>query len=258
MKHFFFFITLSILLAACQEKKYKHSSIEKESASSMEGKWLGHLHISAEESIAFNFSINSTEDSLTIINGSERIPAPISKDSGSLIVSMPYFDSEFKLIYHNNKQKLAGFWYNKAKGEDYKILFSAKVQSNEKCRFFEHRPNTNSKKDLFNFSGKWETTFEINTDNQYMALGLFEQDAETITGTFLTETGDYRYLQGNVKEDSMRISCFDGSHAFLFSAKMNGDSLSGKFYSGNHYSDSWIAHKNENFTLQNPDSLTYL
>jgi len=37
-------------------------------------------------------------------------------------------------------------------------------------------------------------------------------------GTFLTPVGDYRYLEGNIMNDKLYLSTFDGNHAFLFIA----------------------------------------
>ena len=36
----------------------------------------------------------------------------------------------------------------------------------------------------------------------------------------MTETGDYRYLDGVVSGSKMYLSAFDGAHAFLFNKKM--------------------------------------
>ena len=78
-----------------------------------------------------------------------------------------------------------------------------------------------------------------------------------MNGTFLTETGDYRFLAGVVSDDSLYLSCFDGSHAFLFKALLN-DTLSGKFFSGKHWQSEWTAERNETFELKSPDELTYI
>jgi hypothetical protein len=56
-----------------------------------------------------------------------------------------------------------------------------------------------------------------------------------VNGTFLTETGDYRYLEGMMHNGKLYLSCFDGSHAFLFIAENNGTEITkGDFYSGLH------------------------
>ena len=56
----------------------------------------------------------------------------------------------------------------------------------------------------------------------------------------------------------MYLSCFDGAHAFVFTAKIFGDTLLGKFYSGASYRTSWKAVKDADAAISNPDSLTYL
>ena len=55
------------------------------------------------------------------------------------------------------------------------------------------------------------------------------------------------------------LSAFDGSHAFLFTADISGDSLlNGTFTSGIHYSATWKAKADSTFSLRNPEKLTYL
>jgi len=56
----------------------------------------------------------------------------------------------------------------------------------------------------------------------------------------------------------MKVSAFDGAHAFLFTAKVTDSSLGGTFYSGNHFQEPFIARRNESFELPDSDSLTYL
>jgi thiol-disulfide isomerase/thioredoxin len=58
--------------------------------------------------------------------------------------------------------------------------------------------------------------------------------------------------------DIMKVSAFDGAHAFLFTAKVTDSSLGGTFYSGNHFQEPFIAKRNESFELTDADSLTYL
>jgi len=76
-----------------------------------------------------------------------------------------------------------------------------------------------------------------------------------LTGTFLTTTGDYRYLEGTVSGNKLYLSSFDGGHAFLFTAtiKDNNTIENGKFGS-----DRWTAVKNENAELPDAYSLTVL
>lgn len=80
-------------------------------------------------------------------------------------------------------------------------------------------------------------------DDAEPAVAVFrESDNGTIAGTFMTTTGDYRYLTGSVDSDGLlTLACFDGAHAFLFKAKSDGGRMSGDFWSGDWYHTSWQA-----------------
>ena len=84
------------------------------------------------------------------------------------------------------------------------------------------------------------------------------EQTDFLTGTFLTETGDYRYLEGMKHGNKLYLSCFDGSHAFLFIAKHTESQFKGKFYSGSHWEENWVATQNQNFKLRNADEITFL
>jgi thiol-disulfide isomerase/thioredoxin len=110
-----------------------------------------------------------------------------------------------------------------------------------------------------NVGGVWETVFSpASEEERYIAKGIFEQTASRVTGTFRTTTGDYRYLEGVLEGDSLRLSTFDDAHAFLFEAKVTDSTLSGNFYSGNHFEEPFTAVRNENYELPKADSLTFL
>ena len=69
-------------------------------------------------------------------------------------------------------------------------------------------------------------------------MGVFEQKGNVVTGSFLTTTGDYRYMDGNLVGDSLFLSTFDGSHTFLMKAKIIGKKMTGRF------NDSVLGFKN--------------
>ncbi len=101
------------------------------------------------------------------------------------------------------------------------------------------------------YSGRWSVKFDSSDD---LAVGRFEVDENQIaTGTFLTTTGDYRYLAGRVDGNLMRLSTFDGAHAFLFHARMQDDgTIEGDFWSGNWHHETWTAVRDDDAQL--PDA----
>lgn len=58
--------------------------------------------------------------------------------------------------------------------------------------------------------------------------------------------------------DSLKLSAFDGAHAFLFTAKVTDSSMTGIFYSGNHFKEPFVSTRNDGYELPDPDSLTFI
>ena len=218
-----------------------------------EGVWRGALNIGKDKNILevpFNFEVTG-DDKVIIYNGEERIEVTdISIDSNQISIKMPVFGSEFRLSKKNDS--LEGFWYNYNK-KNYRIPF--KAETNNKTRFPKNTTRTN-----FKLAKRWKVTFSPNTDNSYPAIGMFESNNEgKVTGTFMTETGDYRYLEGIFDGQHLNLSCFDGAHAFLFRAEIQKDGkLSGDFWSGKHWHEKWEAIPDAHFQLTEMDKLTYL
>lgn len=209
--------------------------------------------------LPFTFEViyeNETDFYIEIVNGEERIrldniimgrdPAT-AKDT--IRIDIPVFDSYFSGIYEENL--IEGKWVVRNRDE-YQIPFVARYGQ-------AHRFTTLRKAPAMNLSGKWKTYFEVETNKPFPAIGEFKQEGNHLLGTFRTETGDYRYLEGTVQADKLYLSCFDGGHAFLFEGKIQPDSsIVGIFRSGKHYKTIWEAERDPDFTLQSPDSITTL
>lgn len=198
----------------------------------------------------FDLANDSSGWSLVVHNGEEHIAVNDVLVKGDTIrIRMPLYDSEFKGVVANDST-IRGHWYNYLKGPDYHIPFVA--QAGQRTRFDHTLAPT------VDVAGNWETHFSQGTSEAYDALGIFHQEGGEATGTFGTETGDYRFLDGEVSGDSLFLSCFDGSHAFLFKARVSGDSMTGRYWSGIHWEEPWTAVRNAAFALRDQDSLTSL
>ena len=188
-----------------------------------------------------------SEDGITIINAEERIQVSeyhLFGDSASFV--LPVFGTTVD-FHFTAQDSLRGFFRNQFRKGDYKVAFAG--HKSKKLTDFQKEPNIQS---------TYDVTIDKNED-AYKAIGILNSRNNRVTGTFLTETGDYRFLEGKkTSEDEYYLSCFDGSHLFYFSAAVEGDSISGKFYSGNHWNTTWNAVKDESISLIDPDSLTYL
>lgn len=189
--------------------------------------------------------------SMIVHNGQEEIVVnDIVMHNDTILVRMPLFDSEFKGVRRGDSV-ITGYWHNYLKGPEYRIPFTAQAGVHQ--RFPGAGGSTTD------VDGTWEVHFDGGSPDAYNAIGIFEQhEGGLLTGTFLTETSDYRYLEGVARNDSLFLSCFDGSHAFLFRAALQGDSLYGRFWSGTHWQEPWVAVRNADYHLRNADSLTFL
>lgn len=200
--------------------------------------------------------VYDTPDSFHIvwINGEERI---ISTDiafgldrrtaKDTLIIQFPLFDTYIEAVCESGVMQ--GDWVVNYK-EDYRVPFIAKF--GEGYRFTQL-----SKKPAMDISGEWAVTFEPDSEQAYPGIAEFKQTGNSLTGTFRTETGDYRYLAGTVQANKIYLSCFDGAHAFLFEGKINADStLIGSFRSGKHYQAFWEARRDLHAELEHAEEIT--
>lgn len=218
--------------------------------SSIVGSWLFKLQIN-NEVIPFEAEIIEENGKLQFYatNGEERIRAEefeLQKDS--VLIRLPIFNTALKGTLKD--QSIRGNFYDYTRKEDYQIPFTA--TKNAESRFKLQAEPTQ------NVAGRWQVTFSPGSDNEYVAVGEFEQNGSRASGTFLTTTGDYRYLEGNVTGDSLLLSSFDGAHVFLFKAKISGNQIQGDFWSGNHWQENWEGVRNDSYQLPDPTSLTFL
>lgn len=204
------------------------------------------------QSVPVNFDLRTTSNSLELLfyQGKETIAVKAIPTDSGYYAEMPIFQSYLK--FEKEENAIKGTFHNLDKGLDYIIPFEASKLS------VSHRLNYDPTEDYVNLGGKWEVHFGEGED-AYAAIGLFDRLGNDLIGTFATETGDYRFLQGKIVGDSFSLSTFDGSHLFLFTGKMNGDEITdGHFYSGTHYTNTWTAKKNDQFELTDPNSMTSL
>ncbi len=207
--------------------------------------------------LPFTFEVKyATRDSfyIELINGEERIivddifygrDMAVAKDT--VLIKFPVFDTYIKAIYVENV--LQGEWVVNYR-EKYRIPFVAYHGQSHRFKNDGTAPDQD-------ISGRWRTLFDKDTEDEYPAIGVFEQDGNQLSGTFLTETGDYRYLDGQVRKNKFSLSCFDGSHAFLFHGKVMDDGeLLGTFFSGSHYKGLFESVRDDDYELSSPFDLT--
>lgn len=205
--------------------------------------------------VLFNMDVKTEKGKpvFYVINDSERIRVTDIKQKGdSLFFNMPVFESSFYTRIAKDGS-LSGVWIKGSRGEPQRWPFAAIPGQS-----FRFAAAKNTVKKVI--GGKWAVTF-VNADgSKESALAIFKQRNNKLTGSFLTTTGDYRYLDGIVTNDSLKLSTFDGSHAYTFTAAIedNNTIIGGTYYFGPAGKQSWTAVKDNNAALPQQEYPTSL
>jgi len=231
------FLLFAVMLFSCEKNDIEFLSY---------GDYRAELQINDSLVIPFTFNVKDA-NTLTVFNAEEEIYVnEIAYRNDSVFINMPVFEAQ--LIAKIKNQELNGHFV--IKGKNRVVPFTAKKNA---TRF-----DVNKKAEA-NISGNWETVFSPDSnEDSYIAKGIFKQTGSKVTGTFLTETGDYRYLEGVVYGNQLKLSTFDGAHAFLFTGTVTDTTISGTFYSGKHWKEPFIAKRNAHYKLPNANKLTFL
>lgn len=219
------------------------------------GVWRATLKTDSGVEIPFNFSVADSDGlrRLYVLNAGEKLEVDSIRLQGdSVIIKMPLFDSEIRAEL--GAKTLKGYWVKYRSGKAIAMPFNASY--GDSSRFIL----TSDAKPSGNVSGRWSTVF-VSADHRdtTIAVGEFVQNGLHVTGSFMTTTGDFRFLDGVLNGNKLFLSTFDGSHASLFTATVDGEAInSGKFYAGLSSVDNWTARKDNQAMLPDAYSLTTL
>ena len=244
LKILFIFLTITNLVFS---QKIKNITL---------GNWHAELALNDRLFLPFNLEFSKVKKfKIAVINAAEEIQlTKILYKADSIYASFPEMDGKLVFKVDEFGKYLRGYWLDNRKHKNIKIPFSAYFSNDPRFSF----PASNFITQPFVIDGKWEVKFSPSQKDESNALGIFKTNGNSISGTFQTETGDYRFLEGNISGGNFALSSFDGAHAYVFTGEIKGDSINGVFYSGSKYRTTWTALRNENASLRNPDSLSYL
>jgi len=225
------------------------------SQTNLPASWRAYLVRQDSNLVVFNLTTGKENGKtiLYVLNAEEKIKInTVSVTKDSVNFSMPVFESTFK-SKRNRDGSLQGVWIKGTGGAfQYWPFFAFPGQ---RFRFIN-----NLGKAKTNISGKWDVTISRANGTLRKAVAIFRQQNDKLTGTFLTPSGDYRYLDGIVTGDSLKLSTFDGAHAYTFYAKIDdAENISGGvFYSGINGKERWTAVKNEKIEMPSQEAPTVL
>jgi thiol-disulfide isomerase/thioredoxin len=152
-------------------------------------------------------------------------------------------------------ETLTGFWKRRpTNGPARTLPFTARF--GQPFRFVPDKLDVPTR----SVTGKYTTVFRSQDGkDSSMTVGVFEQKGNHVNGTFLTTTGDYRFLDGNIVGDSLLLSTFDGSNLYLVKARHEADGrLVGTFRSGVSGFRTFTARPDPSAALPDATKLTFL
>ncbi len=177
------------------------------------------------------------------LNGEEEVPfSTVRIDGARVVLRIEAYDSQIDAKLSEDGRRLAGEWSRTSATGRSRLPFQAVRGATH--RFAAPLPDGAAGADrssIPSIAGIWSARF-VDEDGAEPARAEFRQEGERVTGTFLTPTGDYRYLEGDYRDGFLRLSCFDGAHVFLFHARARADgTLQGDFWSRDTYHATWSA-----------------
>ncbi len=246
-------------LAACSGSGTSASDTDRAATSPprlARGPWYGTLAVTGGRRLPFELEVlpdSGGHPRARLLNGGESFLLTdfetISDSTGGpdlLKIGLHVYDAA--LVGRVTQAGFNGYWQKYDAKTPYRVPFKLRPG----------RTKPAPAEQAVDFSGRWAVTFTDPADSsQYPAVGEFKQRDNLLSGTFLTTTGDYRYLRGTARKDSVRLYTFDGSHGYVFEARQQPDgSLQGDFWSGLQGHETWTARRDARAALPDAETLT--
>ncbi|MFN7259033.1 MAG: TlpA disulfide reductase family protein [Cyclobacteriaceae bacterium] len=219
-----------------------------------EGKWRGEFAFERHR-VPFNFVVEDDTAALvrvSLLNADEKASLDSVYYKGdSVVIPINVFDAlligkvkgdSLKGYLRKNQIAKQGIPFSAAKNQTYRFSVSDSTSS--------HTVN-----------GKWSVNLISERDGKpstRYTVGLLDQKGNRVTGTILTTTGDYRYLEGVLDGTNLKLSSFSGSNPSLIQASLiDSLHLKGEFISpgGKVILE---ATKSDTAHLPDPYTLTFL
>ena len=154
-----------------------------------------------------------------ICNGPECTTATWTRDADSLRITIPDFDAVMVAVVRHDS--LDGYYHNVGRLGPRTIPFRARARPDGILRAPQRRE----------LHGSWDATFT--TDGRTSPrIFVIRGGGDGMAGAVISNTGDYGRFTGRIEGDSARFSHFDGSFIYMFTARLDGDTLRGTFHAG--------------------------
>ncbi|MDR1674965.1 MAG: TlpA family protein disulfide reductase [Tannerella sp.] len=190
------------------------------------GVWRAELTVAEGKKAPFLFEIQcagSDSATLTLINGEERVPLTGLYYAGdTLIVPIDAYDAAIKAV-PDGRHALRGRLVKNYIAGDTGTVFTARYGDSNRFAPSATRAS-------IDIDGKWDVLF-IHGEDTTRNAGIFSSNNGIVTGSILTSSGDFRYLEGAVTDSGIVLSAFGGLSPYLFELEFaDSHTFRGVFY----------------------------
>lgn len=188
-------------------------SANAQQALNLAGKWRGEFTLRDSLKVPFNFEIAGS-GAVYLLNADEKFETgTVTVKNDSAFIPLDQFDNE--LAFRISKNSLTGT----LRRQDHTgVTFPVKAEKNKNFRFAGSK-NQKTK----NIAGNYAVEFTFESGKTEKSVAVFEQNGEKLTGTFLKESGDARYLEGIVEGNTFYLSSFIGSTPGYYTGTVSDD-----------------------------------
>lgn len=146
-------------------------------------------------------------------NGGETIKLKdITQKDGEIVIPVSNYEVTLEMSAQEDNT-LSGSLVRNNKNPKVKQPVMAIHGVNERFKYKKEKP-------FIDLTGKWTFVMEDEEGKKSPGIGNFKQVDNKLSGSILTPTGDYRYLDGYVNDDSFEAASFDGVYNYLFKGKV--------------------------------------
>lgn len=224
------------------------------------GAWRGVLTLPGGD-LPFGLEIEAQGDQVraVLVNGNERTRVDEVKVDGiTLTMRMPGFENTLTATVEGDTLR-GEVLMVKLGARNQRIPFRA--QHGQDWRFARDAEATapaGTAAAAADVSGRWAVEFGEG-DKRSRGVGEFTQQGSHVTGTFLTTTGDHRFLAGDIVDGELLLSKFDGGHAFLYRARLAADgTMTGRWWSGLAFTEPFTARRDPDANLGDAENVTQM
>ncbi|TAE76259.1 MAG: TlpA family protein disulfide reductase [Bacteroidetes bacterium] len=216
-------------------------------------KWIFSISL-AKANVLLNIELKKNSDNQWegfIDNQQEKVVFDrVIKTKDSLNLYIDLYDAAL-LCKYDNEAKLRGDWVRFGLKEPFRVPLTAEIPMYSN---YLEGSRLNSTKD---WAGKWEIFFE---DNKQI-IGEFKNlEDNSFVGTFLSSSGDYRFLEGFCNQGVFYLFGFNGASAYIFIAEKDEKTgnIKGEMHSGRTGYKKFTGKKNAEAFLPDANKITYL